>query len=115
MIIDWEKVEIYVKPGPTDLRKQINGLSIMVESEMEKPVFSGNLFMFCNRERRLIKVLYWDKTGFCMLQKRLEKERFPWPVTEEQATCISLDKFKMLLAGIDFWKAHEELKYKKIM
>jgi len=114
MIIDWEKVEIYIKPGPTDMRKQINGLSVIVESEMRKPLFSGNLFLFCNRRKRLLKVLYWDKTGFCLWQKRLEKHRFPWPGTEEEARRISFERFKMLLAGIDFWNAHEELHYEKI-
>jgi len=51
MIIDWGKVRIFVKPGATDLRKQINGLSVIVSDELKMNVFEGNLFLFCNKHR----------------------------------------------------------------
>ena len=68
MFVDPESVAIYVRPGKTDMRKQINGLSIMVEQELELDPFSGALFVFCNARRRLLKILYWDRTGFAMWQ-----------------------------------------------
>ena len=74
MIVDLEKVSIYVRPGKTDMRKQINGLSILVQDDLKLDPFSGALFLFCNKRRHLLKILYWDKTGFCMWIKRLEKE-----------------------------------------
>ena len=71
MIIDFEKVAIYVKPGRTDMRKQINGLSVIVQEELQMDPFSGSLFLFCNKNRRLLKALYWDRNGFWQLQNQL--------------------------------------------
>jgi transposase len=114
MIIDFEKINIYVRPGRTDMRKQINGLSIIAEAEMEQDIFTGNLFLFCNRSRRILKGLYWDRNGFWLMQKKLEKDKFPWPDSEEQAREIDFYELKMLLDGIDFWKAHKSLEYASV-
>lgn len=96
------------------MRKQINGLSVIAEEDLGKDPFSGSLFLFCNKQRRLLKVLYWDKNGFCLWLKRLEKDRFPWPVTEEMVKEITLEQLQMLLQGIDFWNAHKQLKYSSV-
>jgi transposase len=115
MFVDLEKVAIYVRPGKTDLRKQINGLSVMVGQEMELDPFSGALFLFCNGPRRLLKILYWDRTGFAMWQKRLEKGlRFPWPRDRGEVQRIGRRQLRMLLSGIDFWGAHEELRFSAV-
>ena len=114
MIIDWSKVHIYIKPGATDLRNHINGLSIMIEQEFGEGVFSGNLFMFCNRNRKRLKVLYWDRNGFCLWVKRLEEDRFPWPKNGEEAREITKDELAMLLDGIDFFNAHKKLTFSAV-
>jgi transposase len=111
MNINWEKVKIYLRPGGTDMRKQINTLSEFVEREMKDNPLSGNLYVFCGKNRSRIKVLYWDRNGFCLWQKRLEKHKFPWPKTSEEAREISKDEMFMLLKGIDFFKEHKELSY----
>ena len=111
MFIDFEKVQVYVRPGWTDMRKAINGLSVIAQQEMDLNPLSGSLFLFCNRTRKILKALYWDRNGFCLWQKRLEKHTFPWPATEETAREISEAQFRQVLDGIDFWRAHEELKY----
>ena len=111
MILDLSQVQIFIRPGVTDMRKQINGLSVIVEEEMKKVAMSGALFLFCNRNRRLIKCIYWDLNGFCLWLKRLEKDRYPWPDTEDQVRELDLGELKMLLTGIDFWKAHKEIHY----
>ena len=115
MILDLERVSVYVRPGRTDMRKQINGLAVIVQEQMGQNPFSGSLFLFCNRYRRILKALYWDRNGFAMWQKRVEKDRFPWPESEESAREISTDQLKMLLAGIDFWGAHQELSYNSVL
>ena len=115
MIIDISKLRIFVKPGPTDFRKQINGLSIIVQEEMELDPLNGNLYIFCNKSRNRLKILYWDKTGFAMWLKRLEQNKFYWPKTNEEALEIDFEKMKMILCGIDFWHAHQELNFSKIM
>ena len=106
---------VLVRPGSTDMRKAINGLSVLVEQELQmNPFEEGAVFMFCNRERRILKALFWDATGFCLVQKRLEKHRFPWPQTAEQVREITTDQLQMLLSGIDFWHAHERLTYQSV-
>jgi transposase len=114
MILDLSKVKIFIRPGHTDLRKAINGLAGIVEEQMAGEPFSGNVYLFCNHERKLLKAVYWDKTGFWLCQKRLEKDKFPWPQSEEAAKEISAEELLMLLAGIDFFKAHKTLYYKNV-
>jgi len=114
MTIDLNKVRIYIRPGSTDLRKAVNGLSVMVEQEMKGEVFSGDVYLFCNQERRLIKALWWDLTGFWLSQKRIEKEKYPWPETSEAVQELSREELMMLLKGIDFFKAHKTLYYKNV-
>ncbi len=60
MIVDWSKIRVFVKPGGTDMRKQVNGLSLIVAEELHKDVFEGHLYLFCNKQRRLLKIIYWD-------------------------------------------------------
>ena len=115
MIIDPGKVKIFIRPGTTDLRKASNGLTVIVQELMKHDAFSGSVYLFCNRERKLLKAVYWDKSGFWLSQKRLEKEKFPWPETSEAARELSVEELRMLLAGIDFFKAHKTLYYKKVI
>lgn len=115
MIVDLEKVSIYVRPGRADMRKQINGLSIIVQEELKLDPFSGALFLFCNRRRHLLKILYWDRSGFCLWMKRLERRaRFPWPMNRSEVEQIDFEKLKMLLGGINFWDAHKEVKFQSV-
>jgi len=111
MNIDWNKVEIFIKPGATDMRKQIQSLAVYVAEETKGDPLSGNLYVFCGKNRRLIKILYWDRNGFCLWQKRLEEDRFPWPRDVSEARIISREELFMILDGIDFFKAHKKLKY----
>ena len=114
MILDLSKARIFIRPGYTDLRKAANGLTIIIQDEMEQDPFSGSVYIFCNRERKLLKAVYWDSTGFWLCQKRLEKEKYPWPQTIEAVQELNEEELKMLLSGIDFFKAHKTLYYKKV-
>lgn len=102
---------IHLALGSTDMRKAINGLSILVEQAMSLNPFSGDLFVFCNRQRTIIKILYWDHNGFCLWHKRLEKDRFKWPQTADEVMAIDHNQLGWLLAGLDFTSAHQQLKY----
>jgi transposase len=86
----------------------------MIEQQMGGEPFSGNVYLFCNRERKLLKAVYWDRNGFWLSQKRLEQEKFPWPETEEEVRELSAEELSMLLRGIDFFKAHKPLYYKNV-
>jgi transposase len=115
MIIDLSRVRIFIRPGSTDLRKASNGLTAIVQEGMKQDPFSGSVYLFCNRDRKLLKAVYWDRNEFWLSRKRLEKEKFPWPATIEAAREMSVEELKMLLAGIDFFKAHKTLYYKKVI
>jgi transposase len=115
MVIDLSRVRIYLKPGKTDLRKGVNGLTGRIEDAMAGEPFSGNLYLFCNGERKLLKAVFWEKNGFWLCQKRLEKEKFPWPESEEEAVEIKGEELEMLLSGIDFFKAYKPLRYGKVV
>jgi len=79
MIVTTTKVKVFLRLGVTDMRKSINGLSMIVQGELELDPFTGHLFVFCNRRQNILKVLYWDNNGFCLWQKRLEEHQFKWP------------------------------------
>ena len=115
MIVDLSKVRIFIRPGHTDLRKASNGLTVIVQEEMQEDPFSGSVYLFCNRDRKLLKAVYWDRTGFWLSQKRLEKEKFPWPQSAEAVYELTGEELKMLLTGIDFFRAHKTLYYKKVI
>ena len=76
-------VEVLLCRTPVDFRKAINGLSILVEQEYGLDPFAPRIFVFTNRKRDRLKLLYWDRTGFALWLKRLEKARFPWPAEGE--------------------------------
>ena len=114
MIIDLSKLRIYIRPGQTDMRKAVNGLTVIVQEAMELDPFSGSVYVFCSRDKKLLKAVYWDKSGFWLSQKRLEQDKFPWPETEEAVQELSGEELSMLLRGIDFFKAHKTLYYKKV-
>ncbi len=101
-----------------DFRKGINGLAILVEEAFELDPFSAQLFVFCNRKRDKIKILYWESSGFCLWQKCLEKARFKWPRKDEKAVVtLSGQQLNWLLDGYDIMrmKPHEILFYDSVL
>ena len=94
--------EVYLHQAFVDFRKSINGLAALVESELELSSMSGALFVFCNKGRDKLKILYWDSTGFALWYKRLEKEKFKWPKkTPETTLALSEQQLHWLLSGYD--------------
>jgi transposase len=114
MTIDFNTAKIFIRPGSTDLRKAVNGLTTLVQEHMNGDPFSGSVYLFCNRDRKILKAVWWDKNGFWLSQKRLEKDKFPWPGNKAEAEELNADELRMLLEGIDFFKAHKPVFYKKV-
>jgi transposase len=116
MLIPAPNLRVYIATGSTDMRKAINGLSVLVESRMELDPFSGHIFVFSNRRRNMIKVLYWEHNGFCLWQKRLERERFRWPQRVEEVMKISARELRWLLDGLEVvqGRAHRQLQYSSV-
>ncbi len=110
--------EVFICLHPVDFRKGINGLSILVEAELEKDLFSERLFVFRNRGRDKVKILYWERNGFCLWQKRLEKDRFQWPKPGlDKVSVITGQQLNWLLDGYDIsaMKRHKKLQYSSII
>jgi transposase len=101
IMISFDAVPVYLACGPTDLRKQINGLSVMVDSVLKLDPFSPALFVFCNRNKNRIKVLFFDTDGFVLYFKRLERGRYRWPSSVEGEGAMELDiaEFSQLLSA----------------
>jgi len=92
---------VYLALGATDLRKSIDGLSVLVKEAFSLDPFSPSLFVFCNRKKDKVKLLFWDDTGFCLLYKRLERGVFPWPEKSDSDTIqISRRQLSWLLDGL---------------
>ena len=105
------KARVYLALGSTDMRRASNGLSALVEQTLGREAFCGDLFVFCNRNRTIIKILYWGKAGFCLWHQRLDCDRFQWPETELDAQEISQEELTWLLDGLDITQAHKQLEY----
>ena len=114
-------VPVYLCREPVDMRKSINGLSILVEEGLGLNPFLETLFVFANRKRDKVKILYWERSGFVLWYKRLEKARFPWPVEpadDDEATLVVTGReLNWLLDGIDWlrMKPHEKLSYRSVL
>lgn len=107
-----DTTKLYLCTLPTDMRKAITGLSLIVVETLSKNPQCGDVFIFYNKNCNKVKLLYWDKNGFSMIYKRLEKGRFKIPAkTEGNDIEISDIDIQWLLAGFDFnlLKQHPEL------
>jgi transposase len=119
-------ITIYIAQEPVDFRLGINGLSVVVEATLRFDPFSRNLFCFTNKRKNQIKVLYWQRSGFCLWQKRLEEERFKWPVhltplasetLRPPIVTLNEEQFLWLLEGLDLkhLKPHRSLEYRSVL
>ena len=109
---------VWLARKAVDFRKGINGLSILVEEQLARDPFSGQLFVFVNRKRDKVKILYWEHAGFCLWQKRLERERFKWP-DHLHGDVLTLDgqQLNWLLDGYNLaaMRPHRSLAYTTVL
>ena len=118
MLEQYSGYSVYLAVGPTDLRKSIDGLSLLVQEKFKLDLFARSLFVFCNRKKDKLKILEWDHTGFWLHYKRLEKDHFQWPVTSGKDH-IEVDErsFRWLLDGLAIKQkaAHKALEERQII
>jgi transposase len=93
---------IWIAAGITDLRRGFIGLSALVQTVLEQDPFSGHVFVFRGRRGDLIKLIWFDGDGMCLLAKRLERGRFVWPKAESGTVALTRAQLSMLLEGIDW-------------
>jgi len=114
MITIGSSTKVYLAVGVTDMRKAIDGLMVLVQDVLESDPFSSHLFVFCNRLRDKIKILYWHNNGFWLFYRRLEKQRFWWPAKDNMSAIeVSTRELGWLLEGLDITRveAHKAAKY----
>ena len=108
---------IFLALGATDMRKSFEGLSCLARHQFKEDPLSGHLFVFTNRQRNRLKLLYWDGSGLWVCAKRLEKGRFCWPrpevLPETGSLRILAEELTLLLSGIDLEKSRQRSWWRK--
>jgi transposase len=104
---------VYLCRKPVDMRKQMDGLAAIVKEVLELDPLSGTLFVFIDRRKSKLKILFWEKNGFVIWYKRLERHKFHWPIRfDDDAVTLTGEQLNWLLDGYDVWRMrpHDELK-----
>ena len=94
-------IRVFVAVPPADLRKGYDGLARLVQDVVKEDPLSGHLFVFANRKRNRIKILYWDRDGYAVWMKRLEKGRYRWPSPASDHVEWTPSELAAVLGGID--------------
>lgn len=111
-MLTFGKKKVYLACGSTDMRKNINGLSEIVQHSFQLDPFDEAIFVFCNRKRDRLKILDWDGDGFWLHFKRLEKGHFRWPQPGEEPTmALNNEELQILLGGA---RVEQKLKRKVV-
>lgn len=108
-------VRLFLATGPTDLRKGFGGLTAIVEGSFGRSAMSGDLYLFLNRRATQIRILFWDRDGYCVLMKRLEAGTFRRVKTADGESHVEIDagEFAMLFEGIDASNVRRRKRYKR--
>jgi transposase len=109
------RLKVYLHRDAVDGRKNINGLALLVEQQMQLNPFAPALFVFSNRRHDRVKLLLWERNGFWLLTKRLEQDRFKWPRTEAVLE-LTTEQLHWLLEGIDLeaMRPHPRRDYQRV-
>ena len=100
-MLNIDKVDaVFLACGSTDLRKSIDGLTRIVQMELKLNPFDKALFVFCNKQMDKLKILHFDE-GFWLYYYRLEKNRFKWPMTKDEAIKVNIEELRWLLKGYE--------------
>lgn len=109
MFILSQRMKVFLAVAPVDMRKSFNGLWAEATQHLQGDPFDGSLFVFSNRTRDRLKILYWDGSGVWVLAKRLEKGRFSWPFgSDPRKLTITPQALTMLLEGIQLRDGHKK-------
>ena len=108
-------VRVFVAPGVTDMRRSMDGLSMLVREHLRLDPLSGHLFLFRNRRGDRLKILIWDRSGFLVVYKRLEQGTFSWPDETEQGPLeMRASELVLLLSGVDLSSTRRRRWYERI-
>ena len=109
-------ISVYLMPGYTDMRKGVFTLASLSEEITKKNFLEGSLFVFMGKRRDKVKIVYWDKNGFCLWQKVLDKEKFWWPKNSQEVKQMTVRELEWLLEGLNLSNVsgHKKLDCKMI-
>ena len=92
---------VFVALSPVDMRKSFNGLYVDVQVMLSQDPLSGHIFLFTNKLRNRVKLIFWDGSGLWVCAKRLERSTFGWPVGDGASLCLRPEELQLLLHGIE--------------
>ena len=108
--------QVYLAAGPTDLRQGFNGLAGAAKTVLASDPLTGHLFLFCNRSRTRLKLLFWDGSGLWLCTKRLEKGRFSWPEADSNGgrrVRLPAAELALLLGGLELGQVERKDWYRR--
>ena len=111
MFFPESQVRIWLCTVPTDMRKSYNGLSALVKNRLQGNPLSGELFVFVNRRQDQMKVLYFDRCGYCIWSKKLEQGQFVVRGAPDGKRQLNWTQLKLLLEGIEIKKSRQYKRY----
>ncbi len=106
------QARVWLYTRPTDMRKSFDGLSALVKNTLLEDPTSGHLFVFINRKHNYLKVLYFDRSGYCLWAKRLEQGRFHYREQPGDKAVLNWTQLKLLLEGIEFNNIRQHKRYR---
>lgn len=108
-----DDLRVYLHREPIDFRAGMNSQIVMVEQTMQLDPFARAVFAFRNRKGDRVKLLFYDRAGFCLMMKRLEEDRFVWPTRQQIVIEISAEQLHLLLDGVnvDAVRRHPKRRY----
>jgi len=109
------QIRVFLYRLPTDMRKSFNGLVALTESALKQDPLSGSFFVFVNRRRDRIKILYWGQTGFCIWYQQLQKGTYQLPTEDSLAEMDTIEvtrsQLSLILDGIDLSSARQRMRF----
>ena len=100
MLLPETHLRIWLHTEPTDMRKSYDGLSVLVKQKLKEDPLSGHLFVFINRKQTQMKILYFDRSGYCIWSKRLEQGQFHYSKDGNGKQSLDWARLKMIIEGI---------------
>jgi len=113
MFFPEDRVRVWLYAKPTDMRKQFDGLAALVRNQISEDPMSGHLFVFINRRRTYMKVLYFDRGGYCLWCKRLEQGQFNYTARRGEKQLLSWTDLKLLLDGVEVQKSRQFKRFER--
>lgn len=111
MFFPEDRVRVWLYARPTDMRKQFDGLAALARNQLNEDPMSGHMFVFINRRRTYMKVLYFDRDGYCLWCKRLEQGQFNYNSQRGDKQALSWTELKLLLDGVEVQKSRQFKRY----